>query len=1211
MNKWMKVCTRGASAASLGLIGVATPVMAADIYVGPGGSLQSAINAAQPGDRILLEPGATYTGNFVLPNKGASEQYITIRSAAPDAVLPPDGVRVTPADAPNLPRIQSPNVSPALSTAPGAHHWRLQWLEFAHNDRGYNDIIALGSDSQTTLDSVPHHIILDRVYVHGHPVIGQKRGITLNSGATWVLNSYIADIKGVGFDTAGIGGWNGPGPWIVIHNYIEAAGENIIVGGADPRIQNLVPSDLEFSRNHLRKPVAWRSPILATPSNISVSAGTGGSLPAGTYSYRIVAALKTAQDAMAYSSRSAEATVTVSSGGRVSLTWPPVPNATGYRVYRGSAPGAQDRCFATSTPSFIDDGTLAGTADTGAWVSASRWTVKNLFELKSAQRVKVDGNVMENNWVHAQSGYAVLFTPRNQDGRAPWTVVRDVEFTNNLVRHSSNGVNILGYDNLQPSQQTRRITIRNNVFEDISGTHWGGHGIFVQLGDEPRDIVIDHNTVVHTHAVIWAYGGTSSSPRQILGVTITNNLFRHNSPGIAGDGRAPGNDTINTYLPDAVVLRNTFAGGKASSYPADNEFPSVSTWQSQFVDFLGSDYRLVPGSPYIGTATDGSNLGADIDAVIARTSVALSGREPRDSGVIPVSILTSTLPTAAVRAVYSAQLSAAGGNGAFVWSVQAGVLPSGLALDASTGVIGGVPTTAGVYSFTVAAADATDASNAAFAELQLPVAGSAPQVALTSPLPGATITGTSVPLQATASDADGIVARVDFFVGSMLVAASTSSPWTAVWTGATPGSHELRAVATDNDGLATTSVPASITVEAEQPELPPPPPSAPPVARPAGEIVLWAAHVTRAAGSWTFVSDAAAAGGVKLSTPDEGWNSMIDTGVDAPHASPANFFEAAFDAPAGVEYQVWVRLRAIGNGKSSDSVWVQFSDAVTAGGAPLYRVGTTDGLLVNLESCSGCGSSGWGWKSGSFWITPSYVRFPQGGTHVIRIQPREDGVEVDQIVLTPVSAAAPAPGPDRDDNTILAASPLPSADVVLYASDFAAHDVHGHWSLVANNGSPDHVSLRSQDGKFQTAQPQASPANHAEVTFAAAAGQPYRVWLRLKAAKNSTSSDAVWLQFSDSVSGSTPVYRIGTTGGFGVALQTSESIKPINWGWTGSANGLVQPPAVTFAWSGLHRLRIQTWEDGVEVDQIVLSPVRYFDEAPGAQKNDATTVAKQ
>jgi len=62
----------------------ASAAHAATIAVPSGGDLQAALNAAQPGDVITLEPDATYTGNFILPNKalpdnGDTPEYITIR----------------------------------------------------------------------------------------------------------------------------------------------------------------------------------------------------------------------------------------------------------------------------------------------------------------------------------------------------------------------------------------------------------------------------------------------------------------------------------------------------------------------------------------------------------------------------------------------------------------------------------------------------------------------------------------------------------------------------------------------------------------------------------------------------------------------------------------------------------------------------------------------------------------------------------------------------------------------------------------------------------------------------------------------------------------------------------------------------------------------------------------------------------------------------
>src|ERR1700747_1381103 len=81
---------------------------AATIAVPSGGDLQAAINAAQPGDVITLAAGATYVGNFVLPDKGASTTPIVIRSSTPDSQLPRAGVRITPAYAPLLAKLNSP-----------------------------------------------------------------------------------------------------------------------------------------------------------------------------------------------------------------------------------------------------------------------------------------------------------------------------------------------------------------------------------------------------------------------------------------------------------------------------------------------------------------------------------------------------------------------------------------------------------------------------------------------------------------------------------------------------------------------------------------------------------------------------------------------------------------------------------------------------------------------------------------------------------------------------------------------------------------------------------------------------------------------------------------------------------------------------------------------------------------------------------------------
>ena len=84
--------------------------------------------------------------------------------------------------------------------------------------------------------------------------------------------------------------------------------------------------------------------------------------------------------------------------------------------------------------------------------------------------------------------------------------------------------------------------------------------------------------------------------------------------------------------------------------------------------------------------------------------------------------------------------------------------------------------------------------------------------------------------------------------------------------------------------------------------------------------------------------------------------------VNAPLANPPNGMVLGFAADPTQTYKLWIRLKADGNHWSNDSVWVQFTGSTDAQGNPAYRFGTTSGLAVNLEECSGCGVSGWGWE---------------------------------------------------------------------------------------------------------------------------------------------------------------------------------------------------------------------------------------------------------
>lgn len=530
---------------------------AAVITVNAGDDFQAALNTAAPGDTIMLQAGATFTGDFVLPVKESSV-YITIRSSAPNTSLPVSGQRITPAYAAALPKLRGLK-SAAVSTVAGSHHWRFENVEFLPNPNDLGAaIIRLGAtgSSQTSLAQVPHHLIFDRIYMHDD-VGGTKRGIELNSATTTISNSYIAGIRRVGQEAQAICGWNGPGPFLIENNYIQAAAINVLFGGADPTIPGLIPSDITFRRNHVTKSLTWR---LGNPA-------------------------------------------------------------------------------------------YAGTA----------WLVKNLFELKNAQRVLIEGNVFEYSWVMGQIGWAIGFTGLNDGGACSWCTVKNVTFQNNIVRHANGGVSINGHNCYAfpgcDSTRGDNITVRQNLFYDIS-TRWddgaGGSGIgrTMQIGNGMGHVTIDHNTFDNDGpAPIILVGALAPGVwDKMAGCSFTNNLFRGNDYGVFGDeGAGIGTTALNNYCaPGYTFSKNVLASDAVppagGSYPASTYFPTVAEFNAGFVNRADSNYRLVASSPYKSAGTDGTDIGVNMDTLLP----AVSGV---DSGSGSVAILNSLKTPSNVRII--------------------------------------------------------------------------------------------------------------------------------------------------------------------------------------------------------------------------------------------------------------------------------------------------------------------------------------------------------------------------------------------------------------------------------------------------------------------------------------------------------------------------------------------------------------------------------
>ncbi|MFN0216651.1 MAG: hypothetical protein ACKVT2_20520, partial [Saprospiraceae bacterium] len=235
--------------------------------------LQAAINAANPGTVLVLDAGASFQGSYTLPNKTGNGWIILMSSGT--HYLPDQGTRIAPATTTGnpvyptqqsaMPKIITTNLSglPCFKTQPSAHHYRFVGLEITVDPSVLNSygLVFFGdaTAAQNNLNLVPHDLLVDRCYIHGHThATVMKGGVILNCANSAVLDSYISDFHSIGFDTYAIAGTNGPGPFIIRNNYLEAAGENILFGGAASAIPGLVPSDIEIRNNHFFKPFSWR-----------------------------------------------------------------------------------------------------------------------------------------------------------------------------------------------------------------------------------------------------------------------------------------------------------------------------------------------------------------------------------------------------------------------------------------------------------------------------------------------------------------------------------------------------------------------------------------------------------------------------------------------------------------------------------------------------------------------------------------------------------------------------------------------------------------------------------------------------------------------------------------------------------------------------------------------------------------------------------------
>jgi len=532
-----------------------TPAPGKTVLVKASDKLQDALDAANCGDTLKLETGATFSGLFSLPAKPCDDRHwIIIRTSASDPDIPPEGTRINPcyagisslpsrpafkcqAKASIMPRLlfDGRGGSGPLILADGANHYRLIGIEITRSTPG-STIYNLVSQRTQNARSAVDHIVFDRMWIHGTAQDETTRGILLGTAThIAIVDSYFSDFHciakvGACTDSQAIAGGigDGPaGPYKIENNFLESAGEGILFGGSSA---TATPADITIRRNHFYKPLAWK----------------------------------------------------------------------------------------LGQPDFI------GSADGHPFI------VKNLFELKNAQRVLLEGNVLENCWGgFSQVGFGILLTPKNQysgprGSICPICMVTDVTIRYNFMSHVAAGLQIANASQHGAgAKDGQRYSIHDLIIEDIDGGKYGGPGLLAQISTDEaapllQNVSLDHITAFPPKMLLNI---GSHAGRRMANFSFTNSIISAGKYPVWSTG-GPQNcakadvptTTFEACFTQYRVTHNAIidAGGH---WPTGNFFPKDMKAVG-FVDPENGDYHLRPNSPFKAKGSEGKDLGADVNSIM-------------------------------------------------------------------------------------------------------------------------------------------------------------------------------------------------------------------------------------------------------------------------------------------------------------------------------------------------------------------------------------------------------------------------------------------------------------------------------------------------------------------------------------------------------------------------------------------------------------------
>jgi hypothetical protein len=269
--------------------------------------------------------------------------------------------------------------------------------------------------------------------------------------------------------------------------------------------------------------------------------------------------------------------------------------------------------------------------------SGNPFIVKNNFELKNAQRVLFEDNLLENCWGgFSQAGFSILLTPANQSGHCPQCRVTDITIRYNKIKNVASAILIGNNPGKITESATagERYSIHDLLVENIRGQDYKGFGLFALLGSVApplRDVKFDHITAFPIRAVMTVINNRGE---KIPGLSITNSIFAAGDRQFGGAGGGPENcatpqdrdpaSVLNHCFANPVVSNNLIIGG--GGWPDHNimerNTEAAGLWKeknqseaNRICQAKGEAPTCSKPSPALHAGTDGKNLGADVEKI--------------------------------------------------------------------------------------------------------------------------------------------------------------------------------------------------------------------------------------------------------------------------------------------------------------------------------------------------------------------------------------------------------------------------------------------------------------------------------------------------------------------------------------------------------------------------------------------------------------------